>query len=86
MDIYVLMIGIDFKSRLLMLEIRKKVQCNVMRQLLINMPSMKKKVICITAWIYDLSALTSLQFFSFQYYEMSYGLNVEMHKQVRRKL
>lgn len=57
-----------------------------MRQLLINMPSMKKKVICITAWIYDLSALTSLQFFSFQYYEMSYGLNVEMHKQVRRKL
>ena len=57
-----------------------------MRQLLINMPSMKKKVICITAWIYDLSALTLLQFFSFQYYEMSYGLNVEMHKQVRRLL
>lgn len=25
-------------------------------------------------------------FFSFQYYEMSYGLNVEMHKQVRNRV
>ena len=50
------------------------------------MPSMKKKSNLHNRVDLRSVGFKSLQFLSFQYYEMSYGLNVEMHKQVRRLL
>lgn len=38
--------------------------------------------LCEMRWRVNMQALTVCLFFYLQYYEMSYGLNIEMHKQV----